>query len=64
MSAPDSPKRVGRPPGVEYDSILTVRVEATIHDSLIREALRLDKPVSEIVRQRLLSSPSFSAEPE
>ena len=61
MSASEDQRRIGRPPGVELDSMLTVRIKADLHDLLIREALQHDKPVSEIVRERLLTSPSISA---
>jgi predicted HicB family RNase H-like nuclease len=45
----------GRPKVAETISNLTVRLDANVHDALIREALHRDVPVAEVVREALFS---------
>jgi len=60
MSDQDGTKRPrGRPR--EYESAVSVRIDAALHDDLSVSALRQDKPLADIVRQRLHASPSQSA---
>ena len=43
-----------------FDGTLSIRVTASLHDDMIREAFRRDIDVSDVARERLGASPSAS----
>ena len=47
---------MGRPR--EFDGIISVRLTKELHDQLAREALRDDKDMSDVIRERLSRSVS------
>lgn len=45
--------KTGRPVGRRYQEIVSIRLSVDLHNDLSREALRRDKPLSDIMRERL-----------